>query len=331
MEINGQKFETKDIFDTNVTVPDCLVCGDNKLGTGHGEAKLYITSKDKMREFYGGEGFNARCFILKQDLITYMQAMKTEYLHPSQDYRGKEEMAKLWKERMKKIATLPEVIEFNINDQTQIAGPRGYVNSKDEGYEIIREMSLPLVSYISAMKLADASGTPIFYWKLFADFEAIADKATATVFRYGKKKQEQQEEQQPQSKRKDKNEEEQRQARKGQGQYRKKLLEECPLCPITRIMEPTLLIASHIKPWSVSNKKERIDPKNGFILSPLYDKLFDQGFMTFTDDRRVKISQWLCEDRKRIGVKDGDFIQMLPMDDERKAYMEYHRNMVFKG
>jgi len=94
---------------------------------------------------------------------------------------------------------------------------------------------------------------------------------------------------------------------------------------------PLQSVASHMKPWLVSNKTERIDPKNGFILSPLYDKLFDQGWMTFTDDRRVKISQWLREDRKRIGVKDGDFIQMLPMDDERKAYMEYHRNMVFKG
>lgn len=330
MEINGEKFTKQDIFDTNITVPDCIVVNNNKIGGGHGEAKLYITSKDKMREFYGGEGFTAKCFILKQDLITYMQAMKSEYLHPSQDYRGKGEMAALWNERMKKIATLPDVIEFNIQDQTQIVGPRGYVNSKDEGYEIIREMSLPLVSYISAMKLTDAWGAPIYYWKLFADFEAIADKATATVFRYGKKKQEPQEEL-PKTKREEKNEEEQRQARKGQGLYRKKLLEECPICPITKIMEPTLLIASHIKPWSVSNKKERIDPKNGFILSPLYDKLFDKGWMTFTDDRRVKISQWLREDRKRIGLKDGDFIQILPMDEERKVYMEYHRSMVFKG
>lgn len=330
MEIDGQKFTIQDIFDTNVTVPDCIVMPDNKLGIGHGESKLYITSKDKMREFYGGKGFNAKCFMLKQDLESYMQAMKTEYMKPSQDYRGKDEMATLWKERMKKIATLPNVIEFNINDQTQIAGHRGYVNSKDDGYEVIREMSLPLVSYISAMKLVDASGSPIYYWKLFADFEAIADKASATVFRYGKKKLEQNEAQ-PKTKREEKSDEEQRQARNGQGQYRKKLLEECPICPITKIMEPSLLIASHIKPWAVSNKKERIDPKNGFILSPLFDKLFDQGWMTFTDDRRIKISQWLREDRRRIGVKDDDFIQMLPMDEERKAYMEYHRNVVFKG
>ena len=50
------------------------------------------------------------------------------------------------------------------------------------------------------------------------------------------------------------------------------------------INEESLLIASHIKPWAVSDSKERIDPNNGFILSPLYDKLFDRGYITFSDD-----------------------------------------------
>lgn len=330
MIICGQEFTIKDTFDTSVTVPDCLVYGDNKLGSGHGEAKLYITSKDKMRDFYGGEGFIAKCFITKQDLVSYMQAMKTEYQHPSQEYRGKNNMARLWNERMRKIEALSDVIEFSIQDQKQIAGSRGYVNSKDEGYEIIREMSLPLVSYISAMKLTDSSGTPIYYWKLFADFDAIADKANALVFKYGKKTQEK--EDTPITKQEERKEEQQRQARIGQGAYREKLLNECPFCPISKITETTLLIASHIKPWAVSNKTERVDPKNGFILSPLYDRLFDQGWMTFTDDRRVKISHWLSsENQRHIGIKDNDFIQMLPMDEKRKEYMKYHRSMVFKG
>lgn len=329
MEINGQKFTIKDTFDTPVTVPDCLVYADNKLGIGHGEAKLYITSKDRMREFYGGEGFSAKCLILKKDLISYMQAMKTEYLHPSQNYRSKDEFASLWKERMKKIEGLNEVIEFNIQDQTQISGPRGYVNSKDEGYEIIREMSLPLVSYISAMKLADTSGTPIFYWRLFADFDAIADKSNALVFKYGKKVDK---EPTQKEKREEKKNDQLRKARIGQGIYRDKLLEECPFCPITMINDERLLIASHIKPWAVSNDREKLDPKNGFMLSPLFDKLFDRGLMTFTDDRHVRISNWLSpQNKRRIGLKEDTFIQMLPMDEERKVYMEYHRSMVFKG
>ena len=73
-----------------------------------------------------------------------------------------------------------------------------------------------------------------------------------------------------------------RRARKGQGIYRDKMLQECPFCPITMINDERLLIASHIKPWAVSSDDEKLDPKNGFMLSPLYDKLFDRGLMTFT-------------------------------------------------
>lgn len=249
-------------------------------------------------------------------------------MNPTQDYRGKDELADLWQSRMQKVEQLQEVIEFSIHDQTQIEGSRGYVNSNDEGYYLIRELSLPLVSYVSAMKLADKMGTFIFYWKLFADFEAIADKESALVFRYGKKE----EIAQRQVSQKEKKENELNRARIGQGMYRDKLLEECPFCPITMINDERLLIASHIKPWAVSNNKEKTDPKNGYMLSPLYDKLFDRGFMTFTDERHVMISNWLSpKNQKRIGINNDQFVQLLPMDEERKKYLAYHREYVFKG
>lgn len=87
------------------------------------------------------------------------------------------------------------------------------------------------------------------------------------------------------------------------------------------INDERLLIASHIKPWAVSTDKEKLDHKNGFMLSPLYDKLFDRGFMTFTEDRRIALSNWISPaNKKRLGVIDGQFIEMLPLDEERKAY-----------
>ena len=93
-----------------------------------------------------------------------------------------------------------------------------------------------------------------------------------------------------------------------------------------------MLIASHIKPWAVSDDKEKVDPKNGFILSPLYDKLFDRGFITFTSDRRVKITNWLSEkEKKHIDLYDNQQIPLLPIDDERAKYLEYHNEFVFKG
>ena len=103
-------------------------------------------------------------------------------------------------------------------------------------------------------------------------------------------------------------------------------------CPITMVNDDRLLIASHIKPWAVSTPKEQVDPNNGFMLSPLYDALFDKGFITFTDDRHMKVSNWLSpRNQERLHMKDDEFCQRLPINDERKKYLEYHRKMVFKG
>ena len=333
MIIEGEKFTFEDTFDTPITVADSWVMPKNKLGDGNGEAKLYFGSRDKMEQFFGEIGFTATCFVLRQDLQSYMQAIKAEYFTPSQDYRGREEMRLLWSERMEKINALPSgIIDFTIREQSQIAGPRGYVNSSDKVYKLIREISLPLVSYISAMRL-DYNGHPMFYLKLFADFEEI-EKRKAFIEKYGASMRQEEEEaswrvseEVPEPKNPTP-----RYSREGQDEYRRKLLEECPLCPITMINEESLLIASHIKPWAVSDSVERIDPNNGFILSPLYDKLFDRGYITFSDDKRVSISNWLSRQVKdRIGIKENQFFQFLPINDARASYLEYHRSTVFKG
>ena len=91
MEICGEKFKVEDTYDNIITIPDCFVLGKNKLGNGHGEAKLYLGSKNNMRAFFGDEGFSVRCFLLKADLLTYLNTLKQEYISPSQEYSGKAE------------------------------------------------------------------------------------------------------------------------------------------------------------------------------------------------------------------------------------------------
>lgn len=117
-----------------------------------------------------------------------------------------------------------------------------------------------------------------------------------------------------------------------QKQYCDKLLEECPYCPITKISDERLLIASHIKPCAVSERSEEFDPKNGFILSPLYDRLFDQGFISFDEKKCMMVSNWISpSNQEHCNIKTGTFIQQLPLDDKREFYMRYHRQFVFKG
>ena len=98
------------------------------------------------------------------------------------------------------------------------------------------------------------------------------------------------------------------------------------------INDERLLIASHIKPWAKSDDKEKIDPKNGFMLSPNYDCLFDHGFMTFKSDKTIIVSPWISPmNQKRLGIYTGMKVPKLPLDDEREKYMIYHRENVYKG
>lgn len=328
MKILGESYRVLDTFDGDITVPDCLVAAKNKLGKGHGEAKLYIASKDVMRSFYGKEGFVAKCFLLKDDLKQYMNAIKPEYLRPTYNYRGKDEMAQLWSNRMTKIESLDDIIYFNVYDQAQIVGVRGYINSDEEGYQLIREISLPLVSYISVMKVTPNGKDTFFYWKLFVDYDMLNAEG-ALVFNYGKQKADILLPPQPAQTKKTA---EISRARLGQGKYREALLEECIFCPITMINDERLLIASHIKPWAVSNDREKIDPKNGFLLSPLYDKLFDKGLISFTDDKRLIVSNWISPSNvRRMQLENDKYYPKMPIDEHRSAYLDYHRSYVFKG
>lgn len=331
MFINGEELKTLAVFPNMMTVPDCVVLGANKLGRGHGEAKFYIASKDEMRAFYGKEKFKAKCFMLKKDLIAYMHAIKNEYMDPSQEYAKKEDLPRLWNERMDMISRLDDVIFFTANDQYQIDGPRGYINSSDAGYKIIRQIALPLVSYVYVEKVG-IENDPLFYWKLFVDFDAIWEKQNGPlVFTYGKQKDAPKTSQKEEKKQKEKTAEISK-AREGQGKYREQLLEQCKFCPFTMVSDERLLIASHIKPWAASDDLEKVDPHNGYILTPTYDKLFDRGFITFTENRHMILSEFISPYTwKLLGLKNDTFIKALPMDEKRIEYLKFHHESVFKG
>jgi transcriptional regulator with XRE-family HTH domain len=77
---------------------------------------------------------------------------------------------------------------------------------------------------------------------------------------------------------------------------------------------------------------EKVDPYNGYILSPLYDKLFDRGFITFTENRHVILSEFISPYTwKQIGLKNNTFVKTLIMDDKRTEYLKFHHTSVFKG
>lgn len=332
MKIEGRDYAVQEVT-KSLTVPDCLVLGPNKIGSGNGEAKFYFGSKPALEAFTMGKDV-IECFFVKEDLKKYMVAVETEYKNPSQNYAGKTEMPELWAKRIQEIAQLPDIVEFTVSVQKQIAGPRGYLNSDDKAYRLLRMLSLPFVSFVSIMRLADPKGGVKYYWRLFADFQAMQlRRSEPLVFTYGKGKAGRDETRTSQ-----KDEAAMNAAKKekrdsaAQRYFREALFTECPFCPFTRISDERLLVASHIKPCAVASMREIRDPKNGFTLSPLYDRLFDQGFITFDEKKRLQVSNWLSPaNQKHCQISKGAYIQPLPLDDEREAYLKYHRQFVFRG
>lgn len=60
-------------------------------------------------------------------------------------------------------------------------------------------------------------------------------------------------------------------------------------CCISGLAQESLLIASHIVPWS-EDAHNRLNPHNGLCLSALHDRAFDQGMITVTPEYRVLVS-----------------------------------------
>lgn len=119
-------------------------------------------------------------------------------------------------------------------------------------------------------------------------------------------------------------------ARIGQGKFRKDLLNQYRKCIITGIENPNLLIASHIKPWRSSDNKERLSIENGLILSALYDKLFDLGYISFDKNTKLLISRHLSKNDMHIINFDTNKIYIPNCNLEMKTNLEYHNNMIFK-
>jgi putative restriction endonuclease len=322
LQINNVEYEILDAKE-KMTVADSFVVRQNKIGSANGEAKFYIGNDSKeLRDFFGTKGFNINCIILKKDLQQYLKDSESEYKNPAQDYREKNNFSSYWDERFAEVTAITDILYFNLEEQTQITPPRVYVKSNDIAYKLIRKLSLPNITYLSCIKLQSSKNSTLFYFRLFVDYfgetqpQIVVEQELDRI------------EQQPITEEK---KIQLTQARIGQGKYRELLLGECPFCAITMVTDDRLLIASHIKPWVKSTEKEKVDPKNGFMFTPTIDHLFDRGFITFSNDKKMIISPWLSKITcSRLNIKPEKKYPMLPTEG-RENYLEYHRQNIFKG
>jgi putative restriction endonuclease len=115
--------------------------------------------------------------------------------------------------------------------------------------------------------------------------------------------------------------------RVGQDIFRAALLEywDCR-CAVTGLAVPSLLRASHIKPWaSCDTDAERLDVYNGLLLAPHLDAAFDAGLITVTDEGQVMVSARLDDAALRVlGLREP--LKIAKLTDGHRQYLSWHRD-----
>lgn len=121
--------------------------------------------------------------------------------------------------------------------------------------------------------------------------------------------------------------------RAGHSKYKSLLLEKNNKCALCGINNHKYLIASHIKPWSKSDKSEKVDVDNGLLLCPHHDFLFDRGLITFDDNGKLIISSLLTKEEQILfNISENLKLELKPgLKSEQADYMRWHRENLFEG
>ena len=98
-------------------------------------------------------------------------------------------------------------------------------------------------------------------------------------------------------------------------------------CAVTGSDCNDLLVASHIHPWARSTPQEKTDPNNGLLLAVPLDKLFDRGWISFSNSGKMLVKPILSQETRAIfGLQKEDMsLRLSKVGDKMLAYIERHR------
>jgi putative restriction endonuclease len=360
IKIQGIEYKIVDSIQ-DLRAEDSFIHNSNKLEqfTGSGEARKYVGSyrgdkgealshffdftnwgvpyKDPERNrktMSAAEVVNAviqkdTCFFSKSNLLQYLDDAKAEYFAQEQSYH--QNIGADYESRKKEIENLvSDYVYFSIydvSDNLLDTQSRAYIRSDDSIWAVWRKLILPKISYLSILKLlpinhANGEVRPIFYFRILLDYQfrslvhpsLLKEYADEPAIDAPVKKSH----------------------RLGQEKYRRQVIDHMGQCPFTQITDERLLIASHIKPYVVCMKEKREDQAlhhlNGLALSPTYDKLFDQGFITFTDGGELICGTQLSPMTwSRLNINPAIRKKLRIFPEDREEYLDYHRRHVFQG
>jgi hypothetical protein len=103
-------------------------------------------------------------------------------------------------------------------------------------------------------------------------------------------------------------------------------------CAVTGLELIELLRASHIKPWAdCESDAERLDVFNGLLLAPHLDALFDNGWVTFSDEGELVLSPKLQKHHLALLGLDRAGLRRCQLTDGHRHYLAWHRSRVFRA
>lgn len=118
-------------------------------------------------------------------------------------------------------------------------------------------------------------------------------------------------------------------SRIGQGLFKDRVKQFESHCRITKVDNPTHLIASHCKPWRDASDEERLNGENGLLLTPSVDHLFDRGFIGFENNGELIISPAAHRPSlQRMGIATERVVNVGAFSQGQKAFLAYHRDSV---
>jgi hypothetical protein len=117
-------------------------------------------------------------------------------------------------------------------------------------------------------------------------------------------------------------------ARQGQGVFRQRVMSVEGKCRVTGVADERFLIASHIKPWKVSDDKERLDGENGLLLAPHIDRLFDKGWVSFTEDGQLLVTDEALKVLRAWHINPD--INVGHFSQKQCQFLSHHRQHVFR-
>ncbi|MDE6402611.1 MAG: HNH endonuclease [Muribaculaceae bacterium] len=291
---------------------------------GTGEKRLYCGhDEDELNAFFEFDK-DPIFFIQKDDLIDYCAKIKDEYMHPSYHYGdGEKASLALFKKYTKKLKELNEdrlylkfTYTYDRQNRYYLVLPRRSKATAlyHQNYSYLHEVCLPRVTRLMFVKLFDSDNGQInFYIKPV--YNPCADGQQNSKPFTSKKKEN------------DKENEADAKYRKYQNKYREAVFQKYPYCVVTKVTDPSLLEACHIKSYAKRNRSEQNDSYNGFSMPPTIHTLFDLGYITFDKNGKMILSDFFRNmDRRSLHLDGTIRIQLYP---EALEYIKWHNNNIF--